>query len=415
MRLTKRGQIWHARFYDAAGRRQSASTHCHDKAAAAGVARRFEREASDPDLARASGATFVGALSAMLLAFDELVTAGKKASDTFEFYRKRSAHLLRAHDVGIFPSALKMLRAHHLDEYISGRRLEKVSESTIYKELVTLRKTLKLAKRSGLWKGDIDEIIPTFNGESKPRERALTFGEVPALIRELAAKRGARVAFAIALGADPRDCERALRSDIGETSVRLRGTKNELRDRIVPIVRPWQRQLLDFALEHADGEKDQLFADIWLKSVRDLGLACDAIGIPRVNNKDLRRTFATWLRAEGAAPADIGVAMGHKDSRMVERVYGRLSAADLANRLSISTAVPPVRHSQRDSAQTAHSSRYEDPSKSAESGSDCRTRTYDPVINSHLLMLRKPRETRRMVKEGGQVDPPVRQQKRRKA
>src|SRR5215468_10336116 len=43
-----------------------------------------------------------------------------------------------------------------------------------------------------------------------------------------------------------------------------------------------------------------------------------------VNDNDLRRTCLSWLRASGVAPHLLAPVAGHVDSRMVERVYGRL-------------------------------------------------------------------------------------------
>jgi hypothetical protein len=67
----------------------------------------------------------------------------------------------------------------------------------------------------------------------------------------------------------------------------------------------------------------------WGNSRRDLTQACERAGIPPVSPNDLRRTFGTWLRLHGVAPHFIGVAMGHADSRMVERVYGRMPEENL--------------------------------------------------------------------------------------
>jgi excisionase family DNA binding protein len=51
--------------------------------------------------------------------------------------------------------------------------------------------------------------------------------------------------------------------------------------------------------------------------------------IPRVSPNDLRRTLATWLRQAGVEPQLIGAMLRHTDSRLVERVYGRIPADDL--------------------------------------------------------------------------------------
>ena len=121
---------------------------------------------------------------------------------------------------------------------------------------------------------------------------------------------------------------RARREDVSEdlAFVRIRGTKRKTRDRILPIVTKDQRTLLKYALEHAQGEKGQLFL-YWQNVRRDLRAACVKLQIPRCSPNDLRRTCATWLRAAGTPPHLIAPLMGHADSRMVERVYGRLEPA----------------------------------------------------------------------------------------
>jgi hypothetical protein len=68
---------------------------------------------------------------------------------------------------------------------------------------------------------------------------------------------------------------------------------------------------------------------------RSLARACARAGIAACTPNDLRRTYGTWLRLAGVAPATIGAAMGHADGRMAERVYARLDAAALGERLAI--------------------------------------------------------------------------------
>jgi hypothetical protein len=67
---------------------------------------------------------------------------------------------------------------------------------------------------------------------------------------------------------------------------------------------------------------------------RDLHAACERAKVPPVSPNDLRRTCATWLRAQRAPPHLIAPVLGHVDSRMVERVYGRLPTDHLAARLA---------------------------------------------------------------------------------
>ena len=56
---------------------------------------------------------------------------------------------------------------------------------------------------------------------------------------------------------------------------------------------------------------------------RDLAEACTRAGIERCGPNDLRRTFASWEVEAGVPLFPIAQAMGHKNTRMLERVYGR--------------------------------------------------------------------------------------------
>jgi len=98
--------------------------------------------------------------------------------------------------------------------------------------------------------------------------------------------------------------------------------------RTVPIVSVDQHRLLEHALKCSRGEGGKLFRP-WAKVRRDLIEACKDAGIPPCSPNDLRRTCATWMRAAGVTLANIAPLMGHSDSKMVEKVYGRLSPREL--------------------------------------------------------------------------------------
>ena len=338
MRLFKRGKIWFLYFYEA-GVRIQRSTRCTDRKAAEIVARRLERDAADPDHAAARNATLGQALKALVDHREELARVGKRSVATASFYRDKVGHwtrLLETNDRGEYAAfVLRDLRAHHVDGYISRRRAEGVSEHTIAKELTALRAALKLAKRAGLWRGDPAEVCPiAFAPEYKPRERALRETEVDALIAALPPDRAARVAFIVATSACWSETEHARRGDAMRdlSQVLIRGTKRRARLRHVPVVSALQRRLLAFALEHAGGEGEALFAP-WSNVRRDLTDACVRAGIERCSPNDLRRTCATLLRAAGARVDDLAPLMGHADSRMLVQVYARLSTRELAHRI----------------------------------------------------------------------------------
>ncbi len=345
MRLHKRGRTWYTWFYER-GVRVHRSTQCQDRKAAESVARQWERDAADPHYAATQAASLSDALQLLLENRSEKAAAGRGSPDTVDFYRKKAGHLVRVLETdegGAYrPFRLKDLTAALVDSYVSARRKEGSAENSIYKELVTLRAALKLALRKGIWDGNPAAIIPVaFAPEYKPRERALSPEELRKLIAQLTADRAARVAFIVATSANWRETELATRADVNEelSFALIRGTKRRLRFRTVPIVSPASKDLLRFAVEHAEGTEGMLFAR-WSNVRRDLIVACEKAGIPPCSPNDLRRTFATWLRADGLAPDLIAPAMGHADSRMVERVYGRLSPQALGARMAAALGLP---------------------------------------------------------------------------
>lgn len=143
------------------------------------------------------------------------------------------------------------------------------------------------------------------------------------------------VCFAIATGAEWSAIWRARRDDIAAdlSQAVVRGSKNENRvERPVPISLLEFAFLLDFARTHGDGENGFLFSATHASSFRHrLSEACERAGIPHLAPTDLRRTHGKWLRLAGVAPGAIAPSLGHVDARMVERVYGRSSAAELAH------------------------------------------------------------------------------------
>lgn len=380
MRLHKRNGIYYAAVYehqtDGSKRRVRKSTGCTDKAAAEAVARRWERDASDPALARTRDVTLTNVLALLVAHRQEQATAGAGSQDTADFYASKSGSLLREFGADYL---VAQLDAAAVDRYISTRRAQwaddartrHVSDHTISKELTTLRAALKIALRRGLWAGRIDAVIPRaaeFASRYEPRTRHLKPVQAQQLLAALTVSNANAIAsFVLATGAEWRAVELARRGDIdlGAGQVLLRGTKTATRKRHVPVVTDWQRALLLRALEHGEGQHGLLFAP-WTNVRRDLHAACRSAGcaavgcaklrvcgrgackdpehkalvLPLVSPHDLRRTFATWLRASGLSTDILGAVLGHRDGRMAERVYGRLDPSDLAARMSRDLGAP---------------------------------------------------------------------------
>jgi hypothetical protein len=61
-----------------------------------------------------------------------------------------------------------------------------VKDATIYKELVVIRSALKLAKRRGLWVGDLGAVLPQLSAKYVPRRTTITAESFDKLLGELA-------------------------------------------------------------------------------------------------------------------------------------------------------------------------------------------------------------------------------------
>lgn len=318
-RLHRRGDVWFCSYYDATGKRQRRTTHCTSKRAAQAFADGLELRAHDPAHAAAHSATLRSAVKTFL----EQCKVRGKAAGTIKMHTTKAGHLLRI--IGD-ATPLPHLTAKVIDDYTAQRTADGAQASTIGKELSTLRGTLKLARRHSLFPHAVEAVMPErWQSASKPKERALAPSEAQALFRELTADRQAHVAFLIGTACRWEESERARLSDIDLTSerVRIRGTKTDLARATIPVV-GFAHPMLEHVLKIRAGVTGPLFRP-WGNVRRDLAQACRRAGIAKVTPNDLRRTHATWLRLHGVEPHLIAGVLRHKDSRMVERVYGRLS------------------------------------------------------------------------------------------
>lgn len=320
--LYKRGKVWWARYK---GKR--VSTGCTDRKAAQLTVAEWERRDASPAYAAAAETTVGDAYDWMITNLRNL----GRAEATLEYRSRKAGHLLR-----IFgeETPIAAVTAETVDKYIAQRREEGVTRHTISKELSTLRMMLFAAKRRKKYPHDLDEVMPQgFSTGHEPKRRSLTPDELTRLLGTLKPHRAAWVAFCVATGARLGEVRRARRQDVDlkRGLVRLRGTKTEKADRLVPIT-PMTLPLLERALASADGTDGLLFSR-W-KAVHDgLQKACRRIGIESVSPNDLRRTLATWLRTSGVDTSIVAEVMGHTDSRMVERVYARLEGEKLRDAL----------------------------------------------------------------------------------
>lgn len=333
-KLFKRGNVWWYQFQG-----QRVSTRCTDHKAAQKVARRIEREAADPlHDAENEAATLEKCMNTFL---DFQPTRGR-AKLTIKGNRQHAGHLMRLMGPG---RAVNAVTAQVVDGYVSKRMAEGASSSTVHKELSTLRGCLRLAARHGRFRRPLEQVMPELERNYVPRSTALTLEQVTVLMAELQPHRANHVAFIVATSARWSESLAAAPVDVGETSVRLRGTKTALSARTVPRLAVF-RPLLQTACPSLPFEP-------WGNVRRDLAAACARAKLPAVTPNDLRRSSATILRSLGVDPQAIAPFMGHADSRMVERVYGRIQPDRLGSLIDQVTGTQDAQSREKPRKRTA--------------------------------------------------------------
>ncbi len=308
------------------GRKVRRSTRERNRRTAQVVAEGRERRAADPTY-RTGTTTLEKAIHSFMTQH-----AALKAAGTRHMYDVKTRQLARIMGK---QRLLGDIDAQMVDSYTATRMEEGASKNTIGKELTALRGVLKLARRHKLYPYPLDEVMPErWEIDAEPRKRWCTAEEAWLIINALPTHRGAVVAFMVATGARMGEAMRARREDCAPSTVKLRGTKTHLSHRTAPVM-AWGRPFLAWAVDAAEKSPGApLFRD-WTTAMRwDLVRVCDRLKIPHASANDFRRTYAQWLRHAGVEPSIIAVTMGHSDSRMVERVYGRLPVDKLSKLLA---------------------------------------------------------------------------------
>lgn len=322
-RLYLRGRIWWASFYRD-GVRQQRSTRCTSRKAADRVAAGFEVEAADIRISAARSVTIQRALEEFVA---DVETRGGRSEGTKRFYLVKCTSIARALGAD---TPLAKIDAKRIDAYIA-QRLRQVSRHTVAHELGVIRQTLRVARRRGDYHLSVDEVMPVhFDRSYQPKKDFLTQDEVDRLLAQLLPHRAAHVAFLAATGASWGPSTRARREDVDldRGLIFVRGTKRASRLRLVPILdhtRLWAEMARDGA------EEGEVAYRPWKNARHDLECACRNAGVPRANPNMLRHSWGEWLREIGVSTDAIGAAMGHTDSRMVERVYTHLDGQRLAS------------------------------------------------------------------------------------
>ncbi len=332
-KLYRRGATWWISW----SREERESARTKDKQAAELVFRRRERERADPVHAAAQAATVESCVNAYLAG----LRARGRAEQTTVYYRRKLGHFVRVLGAG---TPLADVTARELERYASERAEEETSPVTIGKELGAFRSALRLARRRGEYHLDPVLVVPEgFSGTSPPRETWLTEEQATRLLAVLPPHRARHVALFLATGMRLAESYRARREHVSGARVHIIGTKTDRATRDIEVP-DYARPLLEQAVA---GVKSGILVQHWHEGsrARDLAAACVRANVPRVSANDLRRTAAHWLRQRGVEASLVAAWLGHADTRMVERVYGRMKGRELSdaigNRLD-AHAVRPV-------------------------------------------------------------------------
>jgi integrase len=246
-----------------------------------------------------------------------------------------------------------------LADYIQ-RRLDKTDEKngcasghTVQKELITIRKALKLCVKRGI----LPQMpsFPEFSPAYKPRETWLTPEQFSLVCAELAADRRLWAALAALAGANLSEVEAIewTMVDLARGRMLIPGTKRETRRRHVPIAPALRHLLEQVPVEKRRGRVVQrwgnvrrdLHAAVERANVVIMTRALEAkeetwVEIPKVSPNDLRRTFASWLIQNGADRFTVANLMGHTSTRMIEKVYGKLKQENLDMAIAVLPQLP---------------------------------------------------------------------------
>lgn len=317
------------------------STGCRDRRAAEARARLLEQQQHAPPADEGRHAPTL--LETLEQAVADRMRRGR-AEGTLDMWRKKCGALLRVLGAD---TPIAQIEARAIDDYQTRRYEEGAADATVAKELGCLFVALEIAGRHGDYPHDLAKVKPVeMHRESKPRTRALSPEEARRLLADLLddqleqrrgsmRNRAACVAFILATSARWSEAMRARREDVkvgadGLGFVTLRGTKTEGAARVVPILAT-TAPLLRIAMEHGRGEG--LLFEPWTNVRADVIRASERLGIAPSTPNDWRRTTSEWLKNAGVEPHLIALVMGHKDGRMVERKYGRMSPEALAEAL----------------------------------------------------------------------------------
>jgi integrase len=220
---------------------------------------------------------------------------------------------------------------------------------TALKDLKKLSQGLRLARKYKVFDGEPSDVIPeglTDGAVYKPHDRWLTADEFAAACeREAPEHRRKDFVLGVETGADHGELEKVDKEEDVDLStirgpygaIRPPGTKTDERDRWIPLSAAARR-----AVDECLAVDGKYLVTPWTNMKRDMANPCKRAGVKPFIWKDIRRTFCSRCAQAGVPEYWVVKLMGHSDSKMIRRVYARLSPATYAEAIKRLDAVPYV-------------------------------------------------------------------------
>lgn len=258
---------------------------------------------------RAGGQTLRQAYEARL---EQLELAGRSPR-TLDIVGEKSVHVLRFFGAD---KDVAEITSDELREYGAYARTKRAA-ATVIREFVELRAAAKA----------VGVALPPFPAVGKVGvgERWIDTEQTRALLERVSVSRRAHVLVYRYLGLSWSELYQITEPDVNRSAwvVRVRGTKREQRDRVIPIVEH-VRQVFAPGFRFAKWD--------YGNGNRDLTTWARAAGIvgpdERFSFNDLRRSFATELVIAGVPVKFVSELMGHATTDMVDRIYARVAVGE---------------------------------------------------------------------------------------
>lgn len=270
-----------------------------------------------------------------------------KAEDTREMYAEKGRRIYKTLGDPLVHEIDRDMLSGYIAKRLNPEDEEhgQASPHTISKELITIRRALREAQDRGVLSAM--PAMPRFSPKYVPREVWLTEAQFDLLCAELEPKRVLWASLAALGGLRAGEVERLTWASAIERLMRVPGTKTSDARRTIPVAPALRHQLDQVPPAARRGAVVQPWGNVRrdlraavARANRKLSAATADAGaepevIPFVSPNDLRRTFASWLVQNGVPLHVVAKLLGHSSTRMVERVYGKLSQKNMDEAIAV--------------------------------------------------------------------------------